>query len=193
MIRTRTYNPYKFISGAIAGGVLAAAASYLFIDPGSISITLTVLGFLLGGAFGGLISNSAPRRQTLGKDETVKIPIREEQLDIIRKRIKMGEVDVHSEVINEEKTITVPVTREELVIRKKMVPGLSDEPSETIRIPISEEEIEIKKHKVLLNDVSVYKHNLQEIKHISESLKKEQVQVDIAGDPDVVQKDIPDK
>ncbi|HYF81702.1 MAG TPA: YsnF/AvaK domain-containing protein [Clostridia bacterium] len=115
-----------------------------------------------------------------------KLKLREEQLEISKELIQTGNVDVHREVINEEKTIIVPITREELVIEKKTanVEASSDKNSHTevIRIPISEERIEVVKHLVKLEDVSVYRRQFQETQHIEEILKKEKLHVETLGD-----------
>ena len=110
-----------------------------------------------------------------------KLKLREEQLDISKKLIKNGEVTMHKEVFTEERNIIVPIMHEELVIKKRVIdsdnPSNKGEPVEVIRIPISTERVEIIKHKVILEDVAVYKHQYQEIQHIEESLKKEKLHV----------------
>ena len=115
-----------------------------------------------------------------------KLKLREEQLEISKELIQTGNVDIHKEVIKEEKTIVVSVTREELVIEKKTsnADTSNDENSHTdvIRIPISEERIEVVKHPVIIEDVSVYKRQFQENQHIEEVLKKEKLNIEILGD-----------
>ncbi|MHB1393999.1 MAG: YsnF/AvaK domain-containing protein [Clostridia bacterium] len=115
-----------------------------------------------------------------------KLKLREEQLEISKELMQTGFADVHREVIKEEKTIVVPVTREELVIEKKTsnVGASHNENSHTevIRIPISEERIEVIKHPVILEDVSVYRRQFQDIQHIEELLKKEKLHVETHGD-----------
>jgi len=84
----------------------------------------------------------------------------------------------------EEKTFTVPVRREELVIKKKVLasvdPEIKNMPTEIIRILLSEEHVEFTKHKVNLEEVSIYKQQIQEIKHIEETLKREDLKVKIS-------------
>ncbi|MTK11548.1 MAG: YsnF/AvaK domain-containing protein, partial [Clostridiaceae bacterium] len=106
------------------------------------------------------------------------IQLHEEKLDIAKKWIQTGEVNIHEEVLTEEKNITVPVNRKELVIEKKG----SDGNSEAIRIPISEERVEIIKHPIVLENVEVFKHQYQDIKSIEETLKKEKLHVETTGD-----------
>ncbi|MFL0250944.1 YsnF/AvaK domain-containing protein [Clostridium neuense] len=111
--------------------------------------------------------------------------IKEEQLDIAKKWIQTGDVKIHREILSEKKNFTVPVEREELVIEKKSTEA---EPVQIIRIPISEEKVEFSKHKVILEDVSIYKQQIDDIKHIEETLKKEKPKVKISGSPSVINK-----
>ena len=70
-----------------------------------------------------------------------KLKLREEQLDISKKLIKIGEVTIHKEVLTEERNITVPITHEELVVKRRDIdndnPSNKGEPIEVVRIPIS--------------------------------------------------------
>lgn len=127
-------------------------------------------------------------------DDKVKLQLREEQLDISRKLIKTGEVTAYKETIIKEKTITVPITHEDLVIEKKTFndknSGEMDIYPETIRIPLSEEQIHITKHKVILENVDIYKHEIQDKQIIEEVLKKENLYVYTSGNPKVIDKNI---
>ncbi|WP_258880081.1 YsnF/AvaK domain-containing protein [Clostridium estertheticum] len=115
--------------------------------------------------------------------------IKKEQLDIAKKWLRTGEVNIYREAFTEEKTFTVPVKREELVIKKKVLASADSEiknmPTEIIRIPLSEEHVEFTKHKVNLEEVSICKQQIQDIKHIEETLKREALKVKIS-DPNIL-------
>ncbi|MBC2582612.1 YsnF/AvaK domain-containing protein [Clostridium sp. DJ247] len=127
-------------------------------------------------------------------NNSAKLQLREEQLDIAKKWIQTGQVTMHKEVFTEEKNITVPVTREELVIEKKVLDGKApnkmDRHTEKIRIPISEERIEVIKHPLVLEDVEIYKHQFQETECIEKTLKKEQIHLETTGDPKIIDKEV---
>lgn len=114
-------------------------------------------------------------------DDKTVLKIREEQLNIAKKWIQTGEVKIYKESFKDEKTFTVPVLREELVIEKKVLDKSTNqgenEVPEVIRIILSEEDVEFTKHKVALEDVSIYKHQVQDVKHIEEILKREEAKV----------------
>ena len=117
------------------------------------------------------------------------LQIKEEQLEIAKKWIQSNDVKVYREVFTEEKSFTVPITREELVVEKKVLAsataGQNEIPTEAIRIVLSEEQVEFTKHKVALEDVSIYKQQIEDIKHIEETLKREEAKVIINGCPNV--------
>ncbi len=158
------------------------------------------LGIVIGGLIGGLSTSSftenifseyvpetsTPKQSTYDY-ENVTLQIKEEQLDLAKKLIQTGEVKIYREYFTEEKSFTVPVKREELVIEKKKLstgtPEHKDGPTEIIRILLSEEQVEFTKHKVALEDVSIYKQQLEDIKQVEETLKREELKIKISGSP----------
>jgi len=108
----------------------------------------------------------------------VTLQIKEEQLILAKKWLQTGDVKIYRETLIEEKCFTVPVERQELVIEKTIhVPTTSaqnDSPAEVIRISLSEEQVKFTKHWVPLEDVSIYKQQIEDILHIEETLKREE-------------------
>ncbi|MCX7710883.1 MAG: YsnF/AvaK domain-containing protein [Clostridia bacterium] len=127
-------------------------------------------------------------------EQSVKLQFHEEVLNISKKQVQLGEVTVRKELITEEKNVIVPVNHEILVIEAKAGNREAAEKTEpynqTIRIPIREERIEVIKHPVLLENVTIYKHQYEETEHIEETLKKERLQIEIIGDPTVIDKEM---
>jgi uncharacterized protein (TIGR02271 family) len=127
------------------------------------------------------------------RNQDIKLKLRKEQLDILKKKVRVGEVTVHKELITEEKTIVVPVTTVELVIERKVFD--SDNPDNSarkltdIRIPINEERIEVVKHPTPLQDINIYKRQFQKIDHIKKTLKSEKVHIDTSGNAKVIDKE----
>ena len=166
----------KYITiGAIIGSIIGWVTGFT-----------VVTGLVLGAIVGGISYRMNARRNIDGPSEKTNetkgqtLQLREEQLDIKKERVQTGEVKVHKEVIEEQKTFTIPIKRQEMVIE------VGDE--EEFRIPLKEEEIEINKHLVQVNEVSVTKRQIQEMKPIKKKLKKEIAHVDVAGDADVIKK-----
>ena len=51
-----------------------------------------------------------------GTDEEHSLKLREEQLNVEKEPVQTGEVEVHKEVVEEQKTINIPVTHEEVYV-----------------------------------------------------------------------------
>lgn len=113
------------------------------------------------------------------------IQLRAEELQVNKELVQAGDVQVHKEVITEEKTITVPVRREEVVIERHPV---DHRPAEgtlgeggTIRIPLAEERVTVEKVPVVTEEINVGKRTVQETQHVSDTLRREEVRVENQG------------
>ncbi|WJH34237.1 YsnF/AvaK domain-containing protein [Paenibacillus sp. CC-CFT747] len=123
-------------------------------------------------------------------DEQRSLRLREEKLDVSKERVQTGEVQLHKEVVEENKTIDVPVSREEVVIERHSVrDGRRDHTpigeDETIRIPVSEEKVEVRKTPVVTGEVSIDKRKVQETKEVHDTVKREEAHIDRSGNPSV--------
>ncbi|MNC32606.1 Stress response protein YsnF [compost metagenome] len=118
-------------------------------------------------------------------EEARKLRLREEQLDVSKNKVQTGEVNVHKEIVEEQKTINVPVSHEEIVIERRAVNRDSTaEPigaDETIRIPVSEEQVEVNKNTVVTGEVDVHKREIQETEQVKDTIKREEARVDKTG------------
>ena len=155
------------------------------------------LGIIIGGIIGGfsaLISSedlyedyvpeTCTSKQSTYDSKNMTLQVKEEQLDLAKEWIQTGEVKIYREFFTEEKSFTVPVKREELVIEKQILasvtPEHKDGPTEVIRILVSEEQVEFTKHKVALEEVSIYKQKIEEIQQIEETLKREDIKIKVS-------------
>ena len=119
-------------------------------------------------------------------NNNVIFKIKEEQLDISKQWMQTGDVNVYRETFIVKKTFTIEVEREELVIENKIINTQNTNKINTntniIRIPLSEENVEFTKHRIALEDVSIYRQKIEDIKNIEATLKKEKVKINILGD-----------
>lgn len=125
---------------------------------------------------------------------TRDIELREEQLRATKQKVQAGEVDIHKEVVSEQKTIDVPVTREEVVIERHPYTGqqpqtaagpIDQNAEQTIRIPVSEEKVNVEKETVVTGEVTVGKRPVEETEHFTDTVRKEELRVERQGDVDV--------
>lgn len=212
----RTYDLKYIITGAIIGGIIGifiallhsmgilvilGFSTVLSVIPLNETITVTLLGIIIGGLIGSILTSylkndtnteyigeiSSTKKNMNNDSDNVSLQIKEEELDISKKLVQTGDVKIHMETLTEEKTFTVPVTKKILVIEKKVIDSdileNKEVSPEVIRIPVSEEKVEFTKHNVKLEDISIYKQQIEEIKHIEETLKKQKVKVKVFGDP----------
>lgn len=124
------------------------------------------------------------------RDDDAKLLLRKEELDINKMRVKTGDVEFSKEIIEEQKIVDVPVTHEEVIIERRTLNNeQSDSPitnEETIRIPVSEERVDVDKHTVLSGEITAHKREVEDTKHIDETVKREEARVNKIGNPDVV-------
>ncbi|SHJ01514.1 YsnF/AvaK domain-containing protein [Desulfosporosinus lacus] len=134
------------------------------------------------------VKNEVDENET--RTEEAKLLLRQEELDISKSRVQTGEVEFGKEIIEEQKIMDVPVLREEIVIERRTLNNeQSDSPitsEETIRIPVSQEKVDVGKRTVITGEVIAHKHDIEETKHIDETLKREEARIKEFGNPDVI-------
>ncbi|MEC6748040.1 YsnF/AvaK domain-containing protein [Marinilactibacillus sp. XAAS-LB27] len=119
-----------------------------------------------------------------------KIQLQEEQVDVDTNEVQTGEVHVQKNVTEDTKTIEVPVKHEEVTVEKHAVTDgrpaentLDD--SEEISIPVTEEQIEVTKRPVVTDEVVINKETKEDTKQVSETVRKEDVDINTDGNVDV--------
>jgi len=115
-------------------------------------------------------------------EKTTSVQLREEQLDIIKERVQVGELQLQKEVVEEQRTVYVPLLREEVYIERRPVTdgkydGSAFTEDEIIRIPITEERIEVTKRPVVVEEVIVGKRKIQETKQVQDIIRKEEARI----------------
>jgi uncharacterized protein (TIGR02271 family) len=112
--------------------------------------------------------------------------LREEQLQTYKQPVEKGEVGLRKEVTSEQQSVDVPVTHEEVYIERRPGSGQpSDAPigeGETARVPVREEQVGVNKQQVVREEVELGKRQVQDTKHVSDTVRKEQARVEREGD-----------
>ena len=123
-------------------------------------------------------------------DDTAKLILRKEELDIAKNRVQKGDVEIGKEILEEQKILDVPVLHEEVVIERKSLNNeASDSPitsEESIKIPISEEKVNVDKHTVVTGEILAHKREIEDTAHIDETLKREEARINKDGDADII-------
>jgi len=120
-------------------------------------------------------------------NDTLRVPVREEQLRAEKVREQAGEVRIAKNVVEEERTIDVPVTHEEVEVRRYAVDRPASEAeivdtSDTIRVPVLGERVDVQKDVRVVEELEVVKRAITENQRVSDTVRREQVDVDQNGD-----------
>lgn len=139
-------------------------------------------------AYGASTDPSSSRTERAGSDD-IRVPVAEEELDVVKRDRDAGEVRLRKDVVTETKHIEVPVTREEVHVertpvgeRRDVLPGEKAFEKETVSMPVHEEEIEIHKRPVVKEEVRLRKERVTEQRAAEADVRKERVDVEAEGD-----------
>ena len=107
----------------------------------------------------------------------------EEELDVDTRQVPRGQAGVRKRVVTEQQHRTVPVEREELRVQREPIPaGEGDRDAEMSAdertIALHEEQPVVNKRVVPKERVRIGKEVVRDQKHVSEPVRKEQVEVD---------------
>ena len=116
----------------------------------------------------------------------IRVPVREERLDVEKRQGEMGSVDIHKEVTAEQVNVPVELRHEEVTVNRVDVPdrpvSVGDAPDAfkegTIRVPVRGEEAVARKEAVVTGEVVVDRDVVTERETISDTVRKERVDVD---------------
>jgi uncharacterized protein (TIGR02271 family) len=152
-----------------------------------VRLALTKESFLrLREGYGGLTSTGMG--ETRSSSEEVRMPVAEEELDVLKHDRDAGEVRLRKDVIHETKQIDVPVTREEVHVertpaseRREALPGEKVFEKDSVSMPVHEEEVEIRKRPVVKEEVRLRKDRVTEQRAAEVDVRKERVDVEGEG------------
>jgi uncharacterized protein (TIGR02271 family) len=120
---------------------------------------------------------------TYAVDDTLTVPVHEEHLEASTRPVDAGDVRVSKRVVTEQETVQVPVTEERVRVDWKAPSGeYTDQGAVfeegTIEVPVSREEVDVSKRTVQTGEVQVTKERQQRTEKVTDSVRKEVVDVD---------------
>jgi len=114
------------------------------------------------------------------------IPRVEEEMQVGKREVRAGEVDVRKHVETEHVKQPVEVRREEVDIERRPVSGQRAANTEIgereVRIPVSEEEVVVGKRPVVREEIVLRKRDLGETRTAEADLRRERVDIETKGD-----------
>jgi uncharacterized protein (TIGR02271 family) len=116
----------------------------------------------------------------------IRVPVREERLDVEKRQGEMGSVDIRKDVTTEQVNVPVELRHEEVTVNRVDVPNrpvsVGDAPDAfqegTIRVPVRGEEAVARKEAVVTGEVVVDRDVVAERETVSDTVRKEHMDVD---------------
>ncbi len=114
------------------------------------------------------------------------LDLNEEQLNVSKQSVQTGEVELHKEVVAEQRTLDVPATHEEVVVKQHAVSDIASDTTpigqnEDVRVPVTAERVEVTKTPVVTGEVSLEKRVVQEKQRVSDTARREELRVEQEG------------
>ncbi len=136
------------------------------------------------------VGASTDRGRAAGQSQAtqgdLRVPVHEERLDVAKRPVELGEVQVHKEVVSEQQTVPVELSREEVHVEQRDVANRPVAPGDagdafkegTIRVPVRGEEAVVTKEAVVTGEVVINKERTTETQQVGDTVRKEVVHVD---------------
>jgi uncharacterized protein (TIGR02271 family) len=127
-----------------------------------------------------------PQQETAQQQpaHTTPIPVVVEQLQVGKKVVEKGKINVSKKVVSEDITVDVPVLQEEVTVEKKIfnqyidtAPPATRQDGDTTIVSVVKEVLVVEKRLMLVEELHITKHRTQTTSPTTETLRKEEVTV----------------
>ena len=133
------------------------------------------------GSTSGMTGGAHTGRQ--GED-TARVPLVEERLNVETRPVDVGEVEVRKEVVNEQVNVPVELSREEVRVRQEKIAerpvaeGEAAFQEGTIRVPVRGEEAVVEKQAVVTGEVVIDRERTTERQNVTDTVRREVAGID---------------
>jgi len=133
------------------------------------------------------VQDPEPRQTqtTVRNDETINVPVYEEELTVGKRREELGQVHLHKDVVQEQQSVSLNLRHEEITVERVPLSGqVSDADLATafqnrdIEVPVMGEEAVVSKQAHVVEEVRLHKDQVAETEQVSDTVRKERVIVD---------------
>jgi uncharacterized protein (TIGR02271 family) len=133
-------------------------------------------------------AQQAPVAGSTATDDTIRVPLSQEELSATRRGVDRGSVQVEKRVVEDEQSLDVPVTEERVHVERRTVdrdaaPGETLFQEGTIDIPVRGEEVDVQKRAHVTEELEVSKDAVQRTEHVTDTVRREEAHV--TGDDDL--------
>jgi uncharacterized protein (TIGR02271 family) len=128
--------------------------------------------------------SSATGATARGEEREIRVPVVEEQLQVGKREVDLGEVEVRRRVVEEQQSVPVTLRHEEVTIEQVGTPVRPLQPGEdafqegTIRVKVRGEEAVVAKEAVVTGEVVVEKEVTTEQQTVSDTVRRTEVDFD---------------
>lgn len=133
-------------------------------------------------------------------DETLNVPVYEEELTATKTQREVGGVRVEKDVVLEEQGLDVPVTEERLKVVRRTV----DRPVDAVDadaafeevivdVPVKVEDVEVAKRVRVAEEIGIEKEQVERVEHVSDTVRREEVHLSEGIENVVVDEQTPDR
>lgn len=118
-------------------------------------------------------------------EDTLHVPVYEEELTATKTKHEVGGVRIEKDVVVEEQGLDVPVTEERLRVVRRQV----DRPVDAVEadgtafeevivdVPVTVEDVEVAKRVRVAEEIDIEKEAVESVKHVSDTVRREEVHV----------------
>jgi len=123
--------------------------------------------------------------------DTVVVPVAEEELTATKRPVERGAVRVEKDVVAEERTLEVPVTEERVHVARRAVDRPVTDADQVfeegvIEVPVRGEQVDLQKRVRVAEEVELTKDAVQRTEQVRGTVRREEVRVADATDAGVV-------
>lgn len=125
--------------------------------------------------------------QELDANETIRVPLAEEELTATTRPVERGGVRVTKDVEETAQTLDVPVREERVNVERRVVdrdvaPGATPFEETTIDVPVRGEDIAVQKRVRVGEELEISKDVTERTQHVSDTVRRERAHVeDLTG------------
>jgi len=133
------------------------------------------------------LSAPTPRQApaTTRADDTINVPVYEEELTVGKRQEQIGDVRLHKEVVTEQESIPVTLRHEEVTVERVPFTGQANQAdlqnafqNQDIDVPVMGEEAVVGKQLHEIEEVRLHKQATDEQRQVSDTVRKERVVVE---------------
>lgn len=125
--------------------------------------------------------------QDLDENETIRVPLAEEELTATKRPVERGGVRVTKDVEEREQTLDVPVREEHVNVERRVVdrdvaPDATAFQEGTIDVPVRGEEVDVQKRARVGEEVEISKDATERTQRVADTVRRERAHVeDLSG------------